>query len=200
MTHFDRDYYENGPATGKSLYENYHYIPERTEPTARYLRMLYPGLSMLDFGCAKGFLVKALRDMGVEAYGYDISEYAVTHCMPEVSAYLSTSEPHKCDVVIGKDVLEHIPKTELHKVLSDLSRNHTYGLFVVPLGDSGEYRIPCYHDDPSHVVVENEAFWKAAFIKVGWKIQNMSYDISKFKAHWLKHHKKGNAVFSLLSA
>ena len=47
---------------------------------------LGPGDRVLDVGCAKGFLVKDLMQVcpGLEAFGVDISEYALTHCEPEV--------------------------------------------------------------------------------------------------------------------
>ena len=47
---------------------------------------LKPGMRVLDVGCAKGFLVKDLMKVcpGLEAFGLDISEYAVMHCEPNV--------------------------------------------------------------------------------------------------------------------
>jgi ubiquinone/menaquinone biosynthesis C-methylase UbiE len=47
---------------------------------------LKPGDRVLDVGCAKGFLVKDLMKVcpGLEAFGLDISEYALAHCEPEV--------------------------------------------------------------------------------------------------------------------
>jgi len=47
---------------------------------------LQPGDRVLDVGCAKGFLVKDLMKVrpGLEAFGLDISEYALMHCEPEV--------------------------------------------------------------------------------------------------------------------
>jgi ubiquinone/menaquinone biosynthesis C-methylase UbiE len=47
---------------------------------------LKPGSRVLDVGCAKGFLVKDLMTVcpGLEAFGVDISEYALMHCEPEV--------------------------------------------------------------------------------------------------------------------
>ena len=41
---------------------------------------------MLDVGCAKGFLVKDLMKVcpGLEAFGLDISDYALMNCEPEV--------------------------------------------------------------------------------------------------------------------
>jgi ubiquinone/menaquinone biosynthesis C-methylase UbiE len=45
---------------------------------------LKPGDRLLDVGCAKGFLVKDLLELGIDAYGIDISAYALMHCEPEV--------------------------------------------------------------------------------------------------------------------
>ena len=45
---------------------------------------LKPGDRFLDIGCAKGFLVKELVELGIDAVGIDVSEYAVRNCHPEV--------------------------------------------------------------------------------------------------------------------
>jgi ubiquinone/menaquinone biosynthesis C-methylase UbiE len=47
---------------------------------------LKPGMRVLDVGCAKGFLVKDFMKAcpGLEAFGLDVSEYAMHHCEPEV--------------------------------------------------------------------------------------------------------------------
>jgi ubiquinone/menaquinone biosynthesis C-methylase UbiE len=46
---------------------------------------LKPGDRVLDVGCAKGFLVKDFMKAcpGLEAFGLDISKYALMHCEPE---------------------------------------------------------------------------------------------------------------------
>lgn len=47
---------------------------------------LKPGDRVLDVGCAKGFLVKDFMKAcpGLEAFGLDISKYALMNCEPEV--------------------------------------------------------------------------------------------------------------------
>jgi ubiquinone/menaquinone biosynthesis C-methylase UbiE len=47
---------------------------------------LKPGDRVLDVGCAKGFLVKDFMKAcpGLEAFGIDVSSYALMHCEPEV--------------------------------------------------------------------------------------------------------------------
>ena len=43
--------------------------------------------TVLDAGCAMGYLVAALRDRGVEAYGIDISEYAISRAREDIRPY-----------------------------------------------------------------------------------------------------------------
>lgn len=43
---------------------------------------------LLDVGCAKGFLVKALKDIGVEAWGVDVSEYAISKAPEDIRSNL----------------------------------------------------------------------------------------------------------------
>jgi ubiquinone/menaquinone biosynthesis C-methylase UbiE len=45
---------------------------------------LKPGDRILDVGCAKGFLVKELLLLGVDAYGIDVSHYAINNCESDV--------------------------------------------------------------------------------------------------------------------
>ncbi|MDP6951938.1 MAG: methyltransferase domain-containing protein, partial [Alphaproteobacteria bacterium] len=51
---------------------------------------LGPGDKVLDIGCAKGFLVKDLRDAvaGLTVFGLDISSYALCHAHPDARPYL----------------------------------------------------------------------------------------------------------------
>src|SRR5581483_5447782 len=52
----------------------------------RIVSDIAPG-SVLDAGCAMGFLVEALRDRGVEAAGVDISEYAIGKVREDVRCH-----------------------------------------------------------------------------------------------------------------
>ncbi len=60
---------------------------------------LKPGDRILDIGCAKGFLVKDLLKAcpGLEAFGLDVSGYALTHCEPEAVGRL-----HRLDLANPK--------------------------------------------------------------------------------------------------
>jgi ubiquinone/menaquinone biosynthesis C-methylase UbiE len=69
----------------------------RWQPVAKDIIAQYglkPGARVLDVGCGKGFLVKALLAQGMDAYGLDLSLYALMHCPPEVIGrlHLGTAE------------------------------------------------------------------------------------------------------------
>lgn len=78
------EFYFDGPR--EFGYGGYQY-DGRWRPVARDIVdhfRLSPGERVLDVGCAKGFLVKDLLELGIDAYGLDISHYALLNCEPEV--------------------------------------------------------------------------------------------------------------------
>ena len=44
---------------------------------------------VLEYGCAHGFLVKALNDFNIDTYGVDISTYALNKVDPELRKKLN---------------------------------------------------------------------------------------------------------------
>jgi len=68
---------------------------------------------VLDAGCAIGFLVEALRERGVDARGFDISEYAISqvpeHLQPYCTLGSITDEiDGRYDLITCIEVLEHL--------------------------------------------------------------------------------------------
>src|SRR5260370_4984237 len=84
--------------------------------------------TMLDAGCAKGFLVEALRDHGVEAFGIDISEYAIASVREDIRGYCSVGSltdelPRNYDLIVCLEVLEHLPEEEAERAGANLCRH-----------------------------------------------------------------------------
>lgn len=196
---FDKDYYEDGRKSGKSFYENYRWMPHRSLPLANTLKEMYPNQSILDFGCAKGYLVHALRLLDVEAYGYDISEYAISSCKPETKNFLFCDRNNvpDTDVIVSKDVMEHVPYDAVDEVLSFMYSKCTEAIVVVPFGGDGLYRIPSYELDQSHFIREDEEWWISKFKKAGFKMKSFYYHLAGFKDHWTDIHPHGNGIFLL---
>lgn len=155
---YDEDYFLHGVETGKSNYTNYRWLGAVTLEYATYLRRhlnLQRKETVLDYGCARGYLVKALRMAGITAFGVDISKWAIENCDPDVvkivSNDISTLMP--VDWVHCKDVIEHIEVGELYRLLPNLFEAASNGcLFIVPLTNrSGKFLYPNDELDPTHV-------------------------------------------------
>lgn len=197
---FDEDYFERGLEKRLSLYQNYRFMPWRVFPLASKLKEMYGTVSILDYGCAKGYLVRALRLMDMNAYGYDISRYAIENCLQSVRAYVHNFKeelPNTINVIFGKDVLEHIPKIKLESEMRWIRERCDQACFIVPMGENMRYRIAEYGFDVTHVIMEDEEWWSLLFINTGFEIVSFSHKLDGVKDHWLSHHPYGNGVFRL---
>jgi len=90
---------------------------------------LKPGDRVLDVGCAKGFLVKDLLALGIDAYGIDISEYALMHCEPEVieRLHLGTADKlpfpdNSFSAVISINTIHNLPRQRCIKAVKEIER------------------------------------------------------------------------------
>lgn len=195
---FDEKYFEDGVRNRVSAYENYRWMPERSIREASSIINNIKFDTVLDYGCAKGFMVYALRLLGKEAYGADVSQYAVKNCHPNVKDYLQVIENTEqltggWDLIIAKDVLEHIPKDVIPSVLSELRRRCKTIFIAVPLGDGIRYRIREYEMDITHIVREPEEWWLKTIVNAGFKIKYFDYQFGHMKENWTVPHPFGNA-------
>ena len=92
---------------------------------------LEPGNRVLDVGAAKGFLVKDLMAVcpGLEAFGVDISEYALMNCEPEVVGRLHLgSADHlpfpdgSFDCVLAINTIHNLPRERCKVALQEIQR------------------------------------------------------------------------------
>lgn len=202
---YDEEYFERGVQTGKSGYQNYCWMPELTLRMAHFLirEMGLDGSArVVDFGCAKGYLVKALRLLDIDAFGVDISKYAISSVEPALKNYCihieSSSEPKlpfdAIDLLIAKDVFEHIPHRELPRLLRHL-RGFSSRLFVaVPIAIDGSenFVVSQYHNDPSHVTIRDKGWWLNLVRDAGWTVDAESFTFPGMKENWTRAFPEGN--------
>jgi ubiquinone/menaquinone biosynthesis C-methylase UbiE len=122
------DYFDGDRMYG---YGGYQY-DGRWVPVARNMIhhfKLQPGHRILDVGCAKGFLVRDLKESGIDAYGIDISEYALENCDPSIVGRLhlgnAVSLPFKTnsfDVVISINTVHNLERPDCVKAIREIQR------------------------------------------------------------------------------
>ena len=198
---YDADYFERGRSSGKGWLMNYHWMPRRTFKEA-FAFIDYLGLDetsyVLDFGCSKGFLVRALRELEIMSDGCDISEYALSFA-PKGCWNCSSQEEwnnRKYSHIISKDVFEHLTPDQLSEILKQFLKVTSTIMCVIPMGENGVYRIPEYHTEVSHIIIENESWWRNKFKQSGWKVLKECNHVNGLKDNWF-YIKDGNHVFVL---
>lgn len=92
---------------------------------------LKPGMRVLDIGCAKGFLVKDFLKVcpGLDAFGLDVSEYAMLHCEPEVVGRLHLGNALKLpfpdktfDAVVCINTIHNLERDGCVQALREIER------------------------------------------------------------------------------
>lgn len=167
---YDKDYFENGIATKKSNYKDYSWerLGSYFQATAKHIVKCFNPQTVLDVGTAKGFLPYALSELGVESYGIDVSEYAITNAKGDVRFGTAQDIEHPTngvDIVTAFDVMEHISEKEVPKVCSELLR--VVKKYVV-------VRVPTKEEkgdlDAYHETIKPKEWWEKQFAKQGGKI------------------------------
>jgi SAM-dependent methyltransferase len=152
---FGRWYYE---AYTVPYSENEHWQTFFAQVADAIVAQLAPR-TVLDVGCAKGFLIAALRERGVEAEGFDISEVAIAEA-PEVAKphvrVGSLIEPiqGRYDLVTCVEVIEHLDPSDAPRAVAHLCGASDRVLLSSTPGDL---------DEPTHVNVQPPERWSQLF-------------------------------------
>ncbi|RJF76867.1 methyltransferase domain-containing protein [Azospirillum cavernae] len=175
---FGFDYFDGPRECG---YGGYRYdgrwLPIAEDIVAHF--HLRPGDRVLDVGCAKGFLVKDLMTVcpGLEAFGLDVSSYALKHCEPGTVGRLhlgnAVSLPfpdNSFSAVLAINTLHNLDRAGCIAALQEMER-------VAP--GRGYVQVDSYRD-----AVERQLFldwvltaethydpdgWKALFAEAGYR-------------------------------
>lgn len=93
----------------------------------------------LDFGAGRGQFVTYLRDVGVEAWGFDFSEFAIKNPYPRcqkgwvISHDATVTWPYgnnSFDLTLGLDIFEHIYSDNLDFIINELFRVNKKWVFL----------------------------------------------------------------------
>ena len=127
--------------------------------------------TVLDVGCAIGLLVETLRERGVEAYGLDVSEYAIEQVHPTVRTYCrvgGATEPfgRRYDLITCIEVLEHMPPEQAQAAIANLCAHADGVLFSSSPFDYAEV---------THFNVQPPDYWARLFAQQGF-FRNVDVD------------------------
>jgi hypothetical protein len=111
-----------------------------------------------------GFLVESLRQRKVEAFGVDISAYAIQHVHPSIQPYcwvgsISDPFPQKYGLVVCIEVLEHLDPGGAEQAISNICRHTDDVLFS---------STPFDREEKTHFNVQPPEYWAELFGQNGF--------------------------------
>ena len=134
--------------------------------------------SVLDVGCAKGFMLYDMQRLipGIQLAGVDVSEYAIQHAKEEVKDLVAVGDARKLpyednsfDVVISITTLHNLEVDELAVALQEVERVARKGSFITLdayRNDEEKARMEAWNLTAKTMMHVDE--WKAFFKKVGY--------------------------------
>jgi len=156
---------------------------------------------VLDVGCGRGQFVTYLRDIGVEAWGFDYSSWAIQNPYPRCNKeWIRTHDAiqtwpygnNAFDLVIALDIFEHIYLEDIEKIINETYRVAKKWIFLQIAtcgsgglqGDGTGYilkkgeKVPIELESMAvagHVTVQTRQFWIDKLIKGRedkWKLRD----------------------------
>tara|TARA_B100000787_G_scaffold170019_1_gene163487 strand:+ start:20404 stop:21054 length:651 start_codon:yes stop_codon:yes gene_type:complete len=125
---FGKDYFDGTREFG---YGGYYY-DGRWKKVARDFKKFFKikkNHKVLDVGCAKGFLLKDFKDIGVDCYGIEISNYAIQNCHKDIQDKIFFGNAKKIpfpdnffDVVISINCVHNLKLADCIKAIREINR------------------------------------------------------------------------------
>ena len=175
---FGKEYFDGDRLYG---YGGYQYDPRYWSETVRRLRDHYKlsdSASILDVGCAKGFMLYDFKKIMPQAKiaGIDISQYAYEMAPSEVKSYIKVGNakelpyPDKSfDLVVSINTVDHLQRSDCERAICEIQRVSKQHAFVTVNAWRSEIKkekmlkwnitaLTCMHVDE----------WKSLFDKAGY--------------------------------
>lgn len=147
---FDKDYYDR-VFPEKGIHRHEH-----ANDYADYLIAKHGLVKFLDIGCGCGILVKTLREKGAEAWGIDISQYAIANsCSPEFVKLGDIRnipfDDNSFDVVHSSGVMGYFPKEDVDAIITECKR----------VGKIQDHNIDYnYFEEHGYDFIETQKWWE----------------------------------------
>lgn len=190
------------------LYNSYYYATgcgsqpyERNESWLRFFGGIADRIvadigpvTVLDAGCALGFLVETLRERGVQAFGVDISEFAISNVHPSIEPFcwagsLTDPLPRPYDLIVTIEVLEHIPAAAGEQVIANLCAHTDDVLFSSS---------PFDYKEATHCNVQPPEYWAERFARHGF-YRDVDFDAT-FVTPWAARFRRSREPASRIVA
>jgi SAM-dependent methyltransferase len=177
-SHYDAEYIEG---ERRDAGNNYSLETRREieEKNPELIKEVFQPRSVLDLGCGPGALLHLLRELGVEADGIDFAESSRRLATPEVRDRIMigdvadpTLKPADAyDLVISREVLEHLTVLQVRKTVANMVRMTRQFIYVTTRFHPGPATLLDFNQsddlDPTHITLLNKDLLRLLFVLEG---------------------------------
>ena len=188
---FDAWYYAH--SCGRPYQRDDHWLGFFRQIADRIVADLHPR-RVLDAGCALGMLVEALRERGVEAFGVDVSAFAIAHVHDSIRPYcwegsVTGDLKGEYDLIVSIEVLEHMTAEDGRLAIARLCQHTRDILFS---SSPFDYR------EPTHCNVQPPEYWAEQFARDGF-YRDLDFDASFITSWAVRYTKRDEPASRLVS-
>jgi 2-polyprenyl-3-methyl-5-hydroxy-6-metoxy-1,4-benzoquinol methylase len=176
---YDADYFEYGRKSNWRDGYTWSAFAGLFRDTAEFLTTMFPEAnSYLDAGCAKGFLVRTLRDRGKQAWGFDHSSWAIDHAEESAKPFLQLADVEEAefdrefDMLLCFFLLESLTESQALEFLKRMrSRIRQALVAVVQIREDQAASSSNVEPDRdlSHITLRGRTWWQELILRAGWR-------------------------------
>lgn len=168
------------------------------DPIVKAWKTIFNPKNMLDVACGRGTFIGYVRNVGIEAIGFDFSEWAINNpyskCQKEWIRVHDATQRYPCpdnsfDLVTVLDFMEHLFEDQIDSVIKEVYRvSNRFVFFLIATVGSGSGVNAEIHDRGyiikrgENVPIELRAYTVAGHITVcnreWWEDKLMKFDAS----------------------
>ncbi len=116
----------------------YNRVTSNADIAAYVIWRNFQASTVVDIGCSLGFTVEVLRELGVDAQGFDVSSYAIDHASPGCALHVHQADvasglpldDSSVEVISALETLEHLHPDEIPSAITELRRVCTGCVFA----------------------------------------------------------------------
>jgi len=175
---FEKEFFDGDRSQG---YGGFNYLPRFWQPVIPTLQQhfgLSASSSVLDVGCAKGFMMHDMAELipGITVKGIDVSAYAIATTIEDMRPHVQVADARKLpfddnsfDVVISINTIHNLVLEECYEALREIQRVSKGRAYItVDAYRSSEEKERMFAWNLTAQTIMHVDEWKAFFSKVGY--------------------------------
>lgn len=176
---YDEDYFENGLKSNWDQGYKWSLFSDLFQATADFLIGAFQDAhSYLDAGCAKGLLVRALRERGKDCWGFDHSRWAIERADQRARPFVNCAGvddvtfDRQFDMLLAFSIFESLTEGQAVSFLSRARDSISQAMLaVIPSVETGQEEASYNRSDRdlSHITMRSRRWWHELFLSAGWR-------------------------------